>query len=202
MRDNVIFIIFCLGCLLVGQVATHTFLTVDKVIWPVIVLRTSFIMDLVYFIMFLLCIFKVTAKHTIKDAFKLLVLVVMVTAAHFVPSEWLLHHYGHRIVVIMSIVWLFIQCLHVMENFTIFHNFVLFNTLNVRPWQAEQRPQALKWLYVHLSCSGLMIGIACFLCHNLQAILASSRKYDMDCINYNYVDAMYNSVVVVSIVLV
>jgi hypothetical protein len=200
MRENSLFVLFCIGCFLMGQITTETLFYFDSPKLPIIVLKSSIILDLVYFVLLLVCACRM--RYVVKDVFKLFLLIVMAVAVEYVPAAELVQYYGRIAVVVVSLVWILIQSIHMLDNIQIFHNYLLFNMLNIKPWQEEQKPTALKWLYVHMALSGAGIFFITWLCGRLNKILVTSSQYSIDCISHNYVDAMYHSVVVISVLLV
>jgi len=141
-------------------------------------------------------------RYAVKDAFKFIILVVVSVGVEFIPAHELVLYYGRVAVVVASLVWILLQSIHMLDNIQVFHNYLLFNMLNIKPWQDEQKPTALKWLYVHMSLSCVGLIFIWWLCGQMNEILVTSTQHSIDCISHNYVDAMYHTVVVISVLLV
>lgn len=200
MRENYLFVLVYIGCFLIGQITTNKQFSFESPKLPIIVLKTSFILDVIYLVILTICISRV--KVMVKDVFKLIILVVVsIAVMMFLPAHALVLYYGRTAVVGISMVWMLLQSVHMLDNIQIFHNYLLFNLLNIKPWQEEQKRTALRWLYVHMSLSVAGMCFIVWLCSCLDKILTSSAAYSIDCITHNYVDSMYHSVVVISVLL-
>ena len=201
LRESFLFCFSIIGCLVFGWLhSTKGSFELSNDDWMLVVIRTCTIQVMYYLTLLLLCILRVTRKYNVTLALKLILLLSFCYITYSFRIESLIRFLSvNRLVMTCSLVWLFMQGLHVYDNAQIFHNYLLFHILRIKVNQVAERNNALTWLYSHLGLSFTLIVSMIWICTVMGRVIDSNADY---CLDRNYVTAIFPTTVIFNAVFV